>query len=61
MQPHELFRFYTEKMEEARKAAANTQDDFLIDRWLSIAEGYRILALGHRPDGKRRLEPNKRP
>jgi hypothetical protein len=57
MHPHELFRFYTEKMEEARKAAADTQDEFLIDRWLSIAEGYRVLALGHRPAQKRRSEP----
>jgi len=61
MQPHELFRFYTEKMEEARKAAAETQDDVLIARWLSIAEGYRVLALGHRPRGKGRAEPKKRP
>ncbi len=59
MQPHELFRFYTDKMEEARKAADATLDESLRMRWLSIAEGYRILAVGHRPGGKQRREPKK--
>jgi hypothetical protein len=48
MKTEELYRNYLEKMQEAEKAAAQTHEEHLRARWLSIAEGYRILAEGYR-------------
>jgi monomeric isocitrate dehydrogenase len=44
MRADELKEFYLAKMREAEELAAQTKDVDLKERWLSIADGYRILA-----------------
>jgi len=59
MDPKELYSFYTQKKEEAEKAALNTVDEQLRSRWLAIAEGYRILASGHKGGFRSARDPFK--
>jgi hypothetical protein len=44
MKTEELREFYLSKQKEAEEAAAKLSDADLKERWLSIAERYRILA-----------------
>ena len=44
MKAEELKEFYLAKAKEAEDLAAHTSDLDHKERWLSIAEGYRILA-----------------
>jgi hypothetical protein len=44
MNAEELKAFYLAKMHEAEKLASRIKDQDQKERWLSIAEGYRILA-----------------
>jgi hypothetical protein len=44
MNADELKEFYLAKMNEAEKLASRIKDPHQKERWLSIAEAYRMLA-----------------